>query len=107
VEYFGLMLQTQWECEDMWNKLFSWPIHYLFYTSIAESYLEYEKAVMLHSIWLTSDNSFKSGLDDTIARLYMSALIGMSSQLADSLVTFDIPSLVTASGILWQVCYID
>lgn len=73
----------------------------------AESYLEYEKAVMLHSIWLTSDNSFKADLDDTIAGLYMSALSGMSSQLADSLVTFDIPSLVTASGILWQVCYID
>lgn len=62
---------------------------------------------MLHAIWLTSDNSSKSGLDDTIARLYMSALTGMSSQLADSLVTFDIPLLVTASGILWQVCYFN
>lgn len=62
---------------------------------------------MLHAIWLTSDNSSKSGLDVTIARLYMSALTGMSSQLADSLVTFDIPLLVTASGILWQVCYFN
>jgi hypothetical protein len=73
----------------------------------AENYLEYEKAVMLHAMWLTSENSFNSGLDDTVARLYMSALTGMSSQLAESLITFDIPSLVTASGILWQVCYID
>lgn len=70
------------------------------------SYLEYEEAMRLHAIWLTSDNSSKSGLDDTVARLYMSALTGMSSQLADSLVTFDIPLLVTASGILWQIVLI-
>jgi hypothetical protein len=89
------------------NKLCFWPIQYSFCTFIAASYLEYEEAMMLHAIWLTSDNSSKSGIDDTIARLYMSALTGMSSQLADSLVTFDIPVLVTASWILWQVCYFN
>jgi hypothetical protein len=59
---------------------------------------------MLHASWLTSSNSSKSGLAERIARLYMSGLTGMSSELADSLVTFDMPLLVAASGILWQVC---
>jgi hypothetical protein len=77
------------------------PIHIF----VAASYLEYKEAVMLHANWLTSDNSSKVGLDEQITRLYMSALTDMSSQLADSLITFDMPSLVIASGILWQVCH--
>lgn len=59
---------------------------------------------MLHASWMTSSNSSKSGLAERIAKLYMSGLTGMSSKLADSLITFDMPSLVAASGILWQVC---
>jgi hypothetical protein len=59
---------------------------------------------MLHASWLASSNSSKPGLAERIARLYVSGLTGMSSKLADSLITFDMPSLVAASGILWQVC---
>jgi len=59
---------------------------------------------MLHASWINSSNSSKSDLAERIARLYMSGLTGMSSKLADSLITFDMPSLVAASGILWQVC---
>ena len=60
--------------------------------------------MMLHASWLASSNSSESGLAERIARLYMSGLTGMSSKLADSLITFDMPLLVAASGILWQVC---
>ncbi|KDR12958.1 GPI ethanolamine phosphate transferase 2 isoform X2 [Zootermopsis nevadensis] len=70
------------------------------------SYLQYTEAVKLHASWLTSSNSSKFGLDERIAKLYMSALTGMSSELADSLIRFDVPSLVIASGILWQIVLI-
>jgi hypothetical protein len=82
-------------------------IHCSFHKYVAESYLEYTEAVKLHARWLTSYNSSEFGLDERIARLYMSALTDMSSKLADSLITFDIPSLVIASGILWQVCHFN
>lgn len=85
------------------DKLCYCSIHYYFHTFVAASYLQYTEAVKLHASWLTSCNSSKFGLDERIARLYMSALTGMSSKLADSLITFDMPSLVIASGILWQV----
>lgn len=89
------------------DKLCYCSIHCSFHTFVAASYLQYTEAVKLHASWLTSSNSSKFGLDERIAKLYMSALTGMSSELADSLIRFDVPSLVIASGILWQVCHFN
>ncbi|XP_069681560.1 GPI ethanolamine phosphate transferase 2 isoform X2 [Periplaneta americana] len=69
------------------------------------SYLQYQEAMRLHAEWLEFNTS-TSDAEERIKILYMSALSGMSSKLADSFITFDVPALVVASVLLWQIVFI-
>ena len=68
---------------------------------VTDSYVQYQEAVKLHLEWIISPDD---QLIERTATMYHMALTGMSSVLADSLITFDMPTLIMASGILWQVC---
>nr|CAD7430887.1 unnamed protein product [Timema monikensis] len=65
-----------------------------------EPYLDYEEATRLHSDWLMQADP---ELVPRIVTLYTSSLSGMSSQLVESMALFDLPALVIASFVLWQV----